>query len=72
VPDPERSRRLRIEAESARAAESRGDPWSANEAWRRYRLIQDAGRDPDDLLREGIELSRVAQRLADAPLRPRP
>lgn len=71
VHDRDRSRRLRTESEAARAAESRDDPHAANEAWRRYRLIQDAGRDPDDLLREGIELSRVALRLAGAAAEPR-
>jgi len=56
--------RLAATGEAARAAESRGDDHAANEAWRRYRLIEDAMRDPDELLTEGVTLSRVAQRLA--------
>jgi len=56
--------RLAAAGEAARAAESRGDEPAANEAWRRYRLIEDAMRDPDELLAEGVALSRVAQRLA--------
>jgi hypothetical protein len=47
-------------AAQARAAEDRGDEAAANEAWRRYRLIRDAQRDPDELLAEGIELSAIA------------
>lgn len=56
--------RLSAAGETARAAESRGDERAANEAWRRYRLIEDAMRDPDELLAEGVAFSRVAQRLA--------
>ncbi len=51
-------------AAEAHAAEARGDEAAANEAWRRYRLIRDAQRDPDDLLAEGIELSAIAIALA--------
>lgn len=57
--------RLRAAAEAARAAEGRGDARMANEAWRRYRLIEDTTRDPDELLAEGIALSRAAQRIAN-------
>jgi hypothetical protein len=50
----------------AREAESRGDDARAGEEWHRYRLIQDAGRDPDELLAEGIALSVQAIELAAA------
>lgn len=36
----------------------------ASEEWRRYRLIRDAARDPDELLAEGIALSVQAAKLA--------
>jgi hypothetical protein len=45
-------------------AEARGDDAMAGEAWRRYRLIRDAARDPDELLAEGIALSELAIGLA--------
>lgn len=57
--------RLGEVAQLARAAEDRGDEVAANEAWRRYRLIRDAHRDPDELLAEGIEFSVVALALRD-------
>jgi hypothetical protein len=47
----------------ARDAEARGDDRWAGEEWRRYRLIRDAARDPDDLLAEGIALSPRASEL---------
>jgi hypothetical protein len=50
----------------ARDAEARGDDVRAGEEWRRYRLIKDASRDPDDLLAEGIALSVQAAELASA------
>jgi len=50
----------------AREAESRGDDARAGEEWRRYRLIEDASRDADDLLAEGIALSVQAIELAAA------
>lgn len=50
----------------ARAAEARGDDTLAGEEWRRYRLIQDAARDPHELLAEGIALSTQALALAAA------
>jgi negative regulator of sigma E activity len=56
--------RLQEAARAARDAEARGDDAAANEAWRRYRLIQDTMRDPDELLAEGIALSAMAVRLA--------
>jgi hypothetical protein len=48
----------------ARDAEARGDDARAGEEWRRYRLIKDASRDPDELLAEGIALSLQAAELA--------
>jgi hypothetical protein len=45
---------------TARAAEVRGDDATAAREWRRYRLIEDAGRDPEELLAEGIALSVAA------------
>ena len=47
-------------ATAAHAAQERGDPWAASEAWRRYVLIEDAQRDPQELLDEGVALSKVA------------
>jgi hypothetical protein len=49
----------------AREAESRGDDARAGEEWRLYRLIEDASRDPDELLAKGIALSIQAAKLAD-------
>ena len=51
-------------AQAAHAAEARGDDATAGEAWRRYRLIRDTRRDPDELLAEGIALSKMAMALA--------
>lgn len=64
MPDARQEQRLRQAAHDAHAAEARGDDAAANEAWRRYRLIADAARDPDDLLAEGIALSRLGIELA--------
>jgi hypothetical protein len=61
-PDP--TARLRDAARTAHAAEARGDDAAAGEAWRRYRLVRDAGRDPEELLAEGIALSEWAIGLA--------
>jgi hypothetical protein len=58
------SGRLDDAARSARAAEASGDDAPAGEAWRRYRLIRDGARDPDELLAEGISLSTRAIELA--------
>jgi len=58
------SRRLEAAATVARAAEARQDDWAAAEAWRRYRLIRDAARDPDELLAQGVALSQQAIDLA--------
>lgn len=51
--------RLDEVSQAARAAEARGEAAVAGEAWRRYRLIRDAARDPDELLAEGIALSQT-------------
>jgi negative regulator of sigma E activity len=56
--------RLDEAARVARSAETRGEDEAAGEAWRRYRLIRDAARDPDELLAEGVALSRSAIELA--------
>jgi hypothetical protein len=61
----ERERELDRLAGEARAAEARRDGWTANELWRRYELVRDGGREPDELLAEGIALSRVAIDLAE-------
>ncbi|HEX3238813.1 MAG TPA: hypothetical protein VHR18_01605 [Solirubrobacterales bacterium] len=50
----------------AREAEAQGDDARAGEEWRRYRLIKDASRNPDELLAEGIALSLQAAELASA------
>jgi negative regulator of sigma E activity len=59
-----KSGRLAAASAKARAAEARGDDALAGEEWRRYRLIRDAARDPDELLAEGVALSVQAARLA--------
>jgi negative regulator of sigma E activity len=64
MPNPGPSIRLDDASRVARAAEARGEDAEAGEAWRRYRLIRDAARDPDELLAEGIALSRSAIELA--------
>jgi hypothetical protein len=56
----DQQRRLREAAAAAHAAQERGDDLAANEAWRRYVLIEDAMRDPQELLDEGVALSKVA------------
>ena len=56
----DQQRRLEEAAAAAHAAQDRGDVWAANDAWRRYILIEDATRDPQDLLDEGVALSKVA------------
>lgn len=61
--------RLEAVAAEARSAEARGDEAAVNAAWRRYRLISDAARDPDELLAEGIALSVFALGLAGAAAR---
>jgi hypothetical protein len=49
---------------AARLGEASGEDAVAGEAWREYRLIRDAARDPDELLAEGIALSERAIELA--------
>ena len=58
------SGRLDEASSAARVAEASGDDTVAAEAWRRYRLIRDTTRDPDELLAEGIALSVSAIELA--------
>lgn len=60
----ETQQRLDEAAALAKEAEAQGDYGRANEEWRRYRLIQDAARDPEELLAEGIALSARAVELA--------
>lgn len=56
----DQQRRLRQAAAEARSAGARGDHGAANEAWRRYVLIEDTLRDPQELLDEGVALSKIA------------
>ncbi len=53
-------RRLQQAAAEAHTAQAHGDHAAANAAWRRYLLIEDALRDPQDVLDEGVALSKVA------------
>ena len=64
MPGQPASRRLDEAAAVARAAEAQRDDWAAADAWRRYRLIRDAARDPDELLAQGVVLSQQAIELA--------
>ncbi len=59
VLDSRSTRRLAEASKAAWAAEARGEAAVAGEAWRRYRLIRDASREPDELLAEGIALSQT-------------
>lgn len=52
--------RLDEAAAQAHRAQDQGDHARANEAWRRYMLIEDAMRDSQELLDEGVALSKVA------------
>jgi len=56
----DQERRLAQAAATAHAAQDRGDDFAASDAWRRYVLIEDALRDPQDLLDEGVALSKLA------------
>jgi len=56
----DQQRRLKHTAAAAHAAQEQGDHAAANASWRRYVLIEDALRDPQDLLDEGVALSKVA------------
>ena len=64
MPTGDVRKRLSEAAARAKAAEARGAEAQAGEEWRRYRLIEDAHRDPDELLAEGIALSVQAIELA--------
>ncbi|HEY2479529.1 MAG TPA: hypothetical protein VGI17_12465 [Solirubrobacterales bacterium] len=65
MPGADQEQRLADAARAAKAAEAGGDDVAAARAWRRYRLIDDAGRDPEQLLAEGIALSLAAQTLIE-------
>jgi hypothetical protein len=58
--------RLAAVAQAAHDAEAKRDDGAAGEAWRRYRLIRDAARDPDELLAEGVGLSTRSIELASS------
>ena len=55
----------RLDEASRRAheAEAKGDDAAAIAAWRDYRLIRDSARPADELLAEGIALSKQAETL---------
>lgn len=57
----------RLEEASRRAhrAEAQGDDAAAVAAWRDYRLIRDAGRPAEELLSEGIDLSKATENLIE-------
>jgi len=59
--------RLRVAGDNAKRAEDQGDDRLAAAEWRRYRLIKDAARDPEELLNEGVALSETAIQLASQP-----
>lgn len=56
----DQQRRLEQAAACAHAALCGGDNAAHNDAWRRYLLIEDAMRDPQDRLDDGVALSRTA------------
>ena len=56
----DQQRRLQQAAAEAHRAQGHGDHAAANEAWQRYVLIEDVLRDPQELLDEGVALSKVA------------
>jgi hypothetical protein len=57
--------RLEEASRRAREAEANGDDAAAIAAWNDYRLIRNAGRPAEDLLAEGIALSKTAERLVE-------
>jgi hypothetical protein len=57
--------RLQEASRRAREAEANGDEAAAIAAWNDYRLIRNAGRPAEDLLAEGIALSKAAERLVE-------
>ena len=66
MPNARETDRLAEAGARARAAEAQGDDRLAGEEWRRYRLIKDAARNPDELLTEGVALSVRAAELASS------
>lgn len=62
----DRGVRLEQAAMAAKAAEDRDDDALAIREWRRFRLIEDSGRDADDLLAEGIALSVASLALGES------
>lgn len=60
------ARRLIEASTKAKQAEESGDDVLAAAEWRRYRLIEDASRDPEELLAEGVALSAKAIEIATA------
>jgi negative regulator of sigma E activity len=65
MPGADQAKRLADAARAAKAAEERADDVTAAREWRNYRLIEDAARDPEELLAEGIALSVAAQVLIE-------
>lgn len=57
--------RLKEASRRAREAEASGTDEMAIAAWREYRLVRDAGRPAEELLAEGIALSRMAEQLIE-------
>jgi hypothetical protein len=68
----EAQQRLEEAGANARRAEDQGNEGLAAAEWRRYRLIKDVTRDPDELLAEGVMISRIAIELASQSRHPRP
>lgn len=58
--------RLDKASANAKRAEEQGNDGLATAEWRRFRLIKDSTRDPEELLTEGIALSAQALELASA------
>jgi hypothetical protein len=58
--------RLDRTASAARLAEAAGNDALAGREWRRFRLIEDASRDAEELLAEGIALSVASLALAES------
>jgi hypothetical protein len=56
--------RLDEAASRAKAAEDRADERTVSREWRRYRLIRDGARDPEELIAEGVALSAHALEIA--------
>jgi hypothetical protein len=58
--------RLAETSANAKRADEQGDDGLAAAEWRRYRLIKDSTRDPEELLTEGIALSAMALEMVAA------